>query len=180
MAGALYATNMGHIHTLGLEGWRIAFISVAFLSAVVGCLNLFFSVDPRYRAESPEYTQDPDIFKQRPISFNRMWSDVLSVLAVPSFILIVVQGVVGSAPWNALVWNTLYLQLLGFSDFHSSLIASLFLLGTAAGALIGGVAGDIAAERSVNHGRVLVAQFSVLSGVPMSAVVYKVGGNYLL
>ena len=32
------------------------------------------------------------------------------------------------------VFNTLYLQLLGMSDFHSSLVAALFLLGTAAGA----------------------------------------------
>jgi hypothetical protein len=37
---------------------------------------------------------------------------------------------------NALVFNTLYLQLLGFSDFHASLIAAFFLTGTAAGAAV--------------------------------------------
>lgn len=72
------------------------------------------------------------------------------------------------------MFNTLYLQLLGFSDFHASLIASLFLAGTAVGSQIGGILGDWAAKRSPNHGRILVAQFSVGIGVPMSAVVYKV------
>jgi hypothetical protein len=35
------------------------------------------------------------------------------------------------------VFNTLYLQLLGFSDFQSSLVAALFLGGTAFGAQVG-------------------------------------------
>ncbi len=46
------------------------------------------------------------------------------------------QGIVGSTPWNALVFNTLYLQLLGMSDFQASLISALFLAGTAVGALV--------------------------------------------
>jgi MFS family permease len=178
MAGALYATNVGHvkidIFDHQVEGWRIAFFSVAALSALVGILNLIYSVDPRYKLEEPpEYAQEPDIFKQGPISIERVTADILSVLAVPSFILIVVQGIVGSAPWNALVWNTLYLQLLGFTDFQASLIASLFLAGTALGGLIGGILGDWASKKSPNHGRVLMAQFSVGCGVPMSAIVYK-------
>jgi MFS family permease len=72
------------------------------------------------------------------------------------------------------VFNTLWLQLLGFTDFHASLIASLFLGGTAIGALVGGILGDWAARYSPKHGRVLVAQFSVGISVPMSAVIYKV------
>lgn len=79
-----------------------------------------------------------------------------------------------STPWNALVFNTLWLQLQGFSDFHASLIASLFLLGTALGAQLGGILGDWAAERSPNHGRIIVAQVSVGIGVPLAVVVYKV------
>lgn len=94
MLGALFSTNMGHLQPLGIEGWRFAFLVVALLSVGVGVLNLVGSVDPRYRAD-PRYTQDPDIFKQRPISAARMVADVASVLAVPSFIIVVVQGIVG-------------------------------------------------------------------------------------
>ena len=95
MAGGLFATNIGHVRPFGVEGWRIAFLSVAALSAVVGALNLVYSVDPRYKIEEPQYAQDPDIFKERPISMSRMAADVGSVLAVPSFVLIVVQGIIG-------------------------------------------------------------------------------------
>lgn len=77
-----------------------------------------------------------------------------------------------------MVFNTLYLQLLGFTDFHASLIASMFLAGTAIGAQVGGYLGDLSAKISPNHGRVLVAQFSVGIGVPMSAVVYKVRKSF--
>lgn len=175
MLGSLYATNIGHFHSMFgvLEGWRVAFLSVAAISAVVGTLNLFFPVDPRFAVDNPQYTQDPDIFKQQPISFAPIMADMGSVLAVPSFALIVIQGIIGSAPWQALVWNTLYLQLLGFSDFHTSLIASLFLLGTAVGAGVDGVVGDWAATKLPNHGRILTAQFSVGMGVPMAGIVYK-------
>ena len=79
MAGGLFATNIGHVRPFGVEGWRIAFLSV----------------DPRYKIEEPQYAQDPDIFKERPISMSRMAADVGSVLAVPSFVLIVVQGIIG-------------------------------------------------------------------------------------
>lgn len=173
MLGALFATNLGGMRFQSLEGWRLAFLIVAFASAVVGLLNYFYSVDPRYKAEHPQYVQDPDIFKQQPVSLARMGADILSVISVPSFILVVAQGIIGSTPWNGLVFNTLYLQLLGFSDFHASLISSLFLGGTAIGGLIGGILGDISSSMSPNHGRVLVAQFSVGIGVPMAAVVYK-------
>jgi hypothetical protein len=37
------------------------------------------------------------------------------------------QGIVGSIPWTALVFFTLYLQLLGMSDFAASVLMALFL-----------------------------------------------------
>ncbi|KAL4431153.1 hypothetical protein ABPG75_006409 [Micractinium tetrahymenae] len=178
MLGALFATNMGHTHPLGLEGWRVAFIAVGAVSLLIGLLNLLFAVDPRYKLEEPEdlrYRQEPDILAVATPS--RMLADIAAVLAVPSFVIVVTQGIVGSTPWNALVFNTLYLQarcaLLGFSDFQSSLVAALFLGGTAFGAQLGGFVGDWAAKRYPNHGRVAVAQLSVGLGVPLSVAMFK-------
>lgn len=51
------------------------------------------------------------------------------------------QGIVGSMPWNAMVFITLWLQLLGFSDFAASLLMALFALGSALGGLLGGAIG---------------------------------------
>lgn len=49
-----------------------------------------------------------------------------------------VQGIVGSTPWNAMVFFTLWLQLLGFSDFGAALLMAVFAGGCAIGSLIGG------------------------------------------
>lgn len=34
--GAIYATNMGSLRPFGIEGWRVAFFSVAMVSIVIG------------------------------------------------------------------------------------------------------------------------------------------------
>jgi hypothetical protein len=45
----------------------------------------------------------------------------------------VVQGTVGTAPWNSLVFLTYYLQLGGLSDLAASSLLALFLAANAAG-----------------------------------------------
>lgn len=149
------------------------------VSLVIGVLNIFFAVDPRFKLETPEYRwawqggllgvgrqvgggggwfswkagnakaraaphvvrrQEPDVLAVA--TPRRMLADVVEVLAVPSFVIVVTQaslaceaggsvqllgaadtpahspfllpappppaqGIVGSTPWNALVFNTL-------------------------------------------------------------------------
>lgn len=170
--GALYATNIGHLHPLGMHGWQFAFITVGLVSIGIGFLNLFASVDPRYKVEEPEYQQEPDVLKDH-ATVHRALQDIATVISVPSFVIVVAQGIVGSTPWNALVFTTLYMQLMGMTDFQASLIAALFLTGTAIGGQAGGWLGDVAARRSPKHGRVFVAQFSVFIGVPISFAIFK-------
>lgn len=81
----------------------------------------------------------------------------------------------GTIPWNALVFLTLYMQLLGMSDAEASSLMSLFLGAGALGALLGGIIGDKAAARFPFHGRIAVTQFSVFTGIPMSWIILKVG-----
>ena len=56
--------------------------------------------------------------------------------------LINLQGIVGSLPWNAMVFFTLWLQLLGFSNFMASLLMATFAGGCALGQLLGGALGE--------------------------------------
>ena len=51
------------------------------------------------------------------------------------------QGVVGTMPWVAMGFMTLYLQLLGFTDMHAALLVALFSLGGALGSFGGGYIG---------------------------------------
>ncbi|EFN50877.1 hypothetical protein CHLNCDRAFT_55462 [Chlorella variabilis] len=99
--------------------------------------------------------------------------EVASVLRIPTFRIIVLQGIMGSIPWSALVFLTLYLQLLGMSDAQASALVALFLAGTAFGGLIGGCVGDAAAKAYPQHGRIAVTQFSVGIGVPFAFLIFK-------
>lgn len=90
------------------------------------------------------------------------------VLSIRSFQVIILQGIVGSLPWNAMVFFTLWLQLLGFSDFSASFMLALFHFGTALGGVLGGAIADNMSVSYPNSGRIMVAQFSVFAGLPLS------------
>ena len=53
-----------------------------------------------------------------------------------------VQGIVGTMPWVAMGFSTLYLQLLGFSDLNSAILVATFQLGCALGSFGGGYIGE--------------------------------------
>jgi uncharacterized membrane protein YfcA len=55
---------------------------------------------------------------------------------------------VGSLPWQAMVYFTMWLQLLGFSDLAASSLMAVFALGTSAGHLIGGFIGAFLTSRA--------------------------------
>lgn len=49
MFGALYATNIGDLVILGIEGWRFSFMSIGVVSIFIGILTLLFGRDPKCR-----------------------------------------------------------------------------------------------------------------------------------
>ncbi|WIA43486.1 hypothetical protein OEZ86_009949 [Tetradesmus obliquus] len=100
-------------------------------------------------------------------------AEVWVVLSTPSFIVVVVQGFLGSMPWSAFAFTTLFLQLQGWSDFAASAAMAAFSAADALGALLGGAVGDWAAKRFPDHGRITACQFSVGIGVPMFALIFQ-------
>ena len=52
---------------------------------------------------------------------------------------------VGSVPWNALSFSTMWLQYVGFSDATASLVTGMAILGVCLGNILGGYLGDAAA-----------------------------------
>lgn len=92
---------------------------------------------------------------------------------MPTFVIIILQGIVGSTPWTAMVFLTLYLQLLGFSDLTASSLLALLMAGTAVGGLMGGWLGDRVAEKWPRHGRIALTQFSVGIGIPLTIILFK-------
>lgn len=168
MLGTAFATNIAGYTIMGTDGWRWGFRVVAVVSASIGVAALAFSRDPLYyQADGSKRLVKPHGDDAPP------WKEFLQVVRVPTFQVIILQGILGSTPWNALVFMTLYLQLLGFSNFHASLILTFFLAGAALGGVVGGFVGDWAAARSRLHGRIYACQFSVFMGIPFSLLVMK-------
>ena len=79
------------------------------------------------------------------------------------------QGIVGSIPWNAMVFFTLWMQLLGFSDFAASILMAVFTLGSAFGALIGGALGTFTflLVGSQAYANPRLGRFEVMAGIAM-------------
>eukprot|EP00882_Tetradesmus_deserticola_P015619 GHRQ01016644.1.p1 GENE.GHRQ01016644.1~~GHRQ01016644.1.p1 ORF type:complete len:356 (+),score=119.42 GHRQ01016644.1:332-1399(+) len=100
-------------------------------------------------------------------------AEVWVVLSTPSFIVVVVQGFLGSTPWGALAFTTLFLQLQGWSDAAASGVMALFAGADAVGAFVGGAVGDWAAARFPDHGRIAACQLSVGVGVPMFLLIFQ-------
>lgn len=166
MLGSLYATNLGGMQVLGVEGWRVAFFTVACVSALIGLATLAFGRDPNFRG-GKRLARVPS-GAERPLR-----QEVKDLLCCPTFLVIILQGILGTIPWTAIVFLTLYLQLIGMSDLAASALMSLFLTGTAAGGLLGGYLGDRAAARYPNHGRIFVVQISVITGPIFSLWLFK-------
>ncbi|KAG7670244.1 hypothetical protein NADE_006506 [Nannochloris sp. 'desiccata'] len=170
MIGALLATNIASWSRFGhVEGWRVAFVGAATAAVAVGFLN-FAVEDPRFIYNRRNITETPKTFTK---ACKSLRNEMSALLNVPSFTLTVVQGIFGNIPWSALVYLTLYFQLLGFPAFTASALVAVFMAGVAVGGMLGGVLGDGAAIRWPVHGRIVVAQISVASGIPFAFLLTK-------
>ena len=174
LVGAIFATNIGHVYVFGImEGWRFAFLTVAIASWIIGLVTWLVAIDPRYSTDPRYRVEKASEAEPEATSWRTSLRDMGSVVTVPTFGIIVLQGIVGTTPWSALVFLTLYFQLLGMSDFMASILMAIFLAANAAGGLFGGYVGDWAAKRFPNHGRIVACQFSVGIGVPLSILLFK-------
>lgn len=92
---------------------------------------------------------------------------VRRIASLPAFRCLVAQGVFGGTPWDMMQFLLLLLEWRGFSREQIVCIQlSSGLAGTMGGAL-GGVLGDYAAYRYSTRGRIGVALFSIVCGIPL-------------
>ncbi|KAG9440911.1 hypothetical protein H6P81_021076 [Aristolochia fimbriata] len=176
IGGGVLATVMAGKEFWGIPGWRVAFIMMATLSGLIGILVFSFVLDPRKalvithgRDESSE--RSTLVGKNNFLSSNvwrDSWTAMKAVMKVQTFQIIVLQGVVGSLPWTAMVFFTMWFELIGFDHNSSAILLSLFAIGCALGSLLGGLIADQISKIHPNAGRVMCAQFSAFMGIPFS------------
>ncbi|XP_057481174.1 uncharacterized protein LOC130768193 isoform X1 [Actinidia eriantha] len=169
--GGLCSVLIASTSFMGIPGWRIAFHLVGLISIVVGILVRLFAKDPRfddskYKAQIPHktfWTELKDVIQE-----------AKSVIKIPSFQIIVAQGVAGSFPWSALSFAPMWLELIGFSHKKVALLWTLFVIASSLGGLFGGKMGDILAQRFPNSGRIILSQISSGSAIPLAAILLLV------
>ncbi|KAK3033388.1 hypothetical protein RJ639_033895 [Escallonia herrerae] len=169
--GGLCAVLLASTSFMGIAGWRIAFHLVGLISVVVGVLVCLFANDPRF-SDGKEQSQIPH---------KPFWSEVedlakeaKAVIKIPSFQIIVAQGVSGSFPWSALSFAPLWLELIGFSHRTTAFLWTIFIIATSLGGLFGGKMGDILSKHSPNSGRIILSQISSGSAIPLAAILLLV------
>lgn len=96
------------------------------------------------------------------------WTAMRTVIKLQTFQFIVLQGLVGSLPWTAIVFFTLWFELIGFDHNSAATLVGLFAAGCALGSFFGGVVADKMSRIYPHTGRVMCAQFSSFMGIPFS------------
>uniref|UniRef100_A0A5B7ATA5 Major facilitator superfamily (MFS) profile domain-containing protein n=1 Tax=Davidia involucrata TaxID=16924 RepID=A0A5B7ATA5_DAVIN len=176
IGGGVLATVMAGYEFWGIPGWRFAFIMMATLSCLIGFLVFLFVVDPRRTSsidrDFGENTNRDDLVDKRNFSSASLWLEswtaMKAVMKVKTFQIIVLQGIVGSLPWTAMVFFTMWFELIGFDHNSAAALLSLFAAGCAMGSFFGGVIADRMSHIYPHSGRIMCAQFSAFMGIPFS------------
>lgn len=170
--GNVCAVLLAGTTVLGIAGWRVSFHLIAVLSVVVGILIYKFAVDPRFTEDTVSGTQNKQIDDTGSTyaALKETLQEAKRVIKIPTFLVIVAQGVAGNFPWAAMSFAPMWLELIGFSHTVTAIIIGIFIASNSLGGLFGGRLGDILARRLPNSGRIILAQFSSGIGIPLGAV----------
>lgn len=182
IGGGVLATVMAGQQYWGVQGWRFAFIMMASLSLLIGLLVFLFVVDPRKtigvnRDTSENFERDELVEKGNSYELSiwtESWTATKAVMKVKTFQIIVLQGIVGSLPWTAMVFFTMWFELIGFNHNKTAALLSFFAVGCSLGSLLGGIIADRMSHIYPHSGRIMCAQFSAFMGIPFSWFLLKV------
>ncbi|OIT40201.1 PREDICTED: uncharacterized protein LOC109237098 [Nicotiana attenuata] len=166
--GGILAVLIAETSFLGIPGWRISFHLVGLISVIVGFLVRLFANDPRF-LDNKGKAKDQPLLKPFQEEVIELLKEAKAVIKIPSFQIIIAQGVSGTFPWSSLSFVTMWLELIGFSHKTTALLWTLFQVSLSLGALFGGRMGDVLAKHFPNSGRIVLAQISSGSGIPLAA-----------
>ncbi|KAL8034184.1 hypothetical protein ABFX02_12G011200 [Erythranthe guttata] len=167
--GGLISVLIASTSFMGIPGWRIAFHIVGLLSVLIGILVRLFANDPRFVDSDGQKREQPP-HKPLKEEVKDLVKEAKAVVKIPSFQILVAQGVSGSFPWSSLSFAPMWLELMGFSHEKTAVIWTLFNVAGSIGGLFGGKMGDVLAKRFPNGGRIILSQISSGSAIPLAAI----------
>jgi len=151
------AMIVGYWVVVAGDNWRLCYYAVFVITVML--LGLIQLKLPR-NAGKRRNTENGDN--------QSYWSSCKRILRMPSFAVLVSQGVVGGVPWRAMSFLNLLWLSSGYTRQSTATIGTLSSLGAVLGSILGGVLGDYASKRFGNGtGRAAVAQIGVVAGIPL-------------
>jgi len=151
---------------LGFQGWRVAFVLVGLISVVVSALVLFLMAEP------PHHQQDGSSHRGcRAVAHEA--KSLCRFFGIPTFCVMIMQGIFGTIPWSVMGYMTLFFQLTGISDGQVAVLSGVGPITGALGNILGGLVADFLAVRLLLHGRPLSAQITVACGIPLIYLVFQ-------
>jgi MFS family permease len=169
VVGASVALLLAPTTFMGIAGWRVAFHLVAIISIIVGLLIWFYAVDPCHQT-NPVYLSRRSAFEE----VEEFIKEAKAVIKIPTFLVIIAQGVPGNFAGAAFNFLPMWLELIGFSHLYTAFLLNLSTIGIAIGGVLGGMMGDFLAQRLPNAGRIILSQISSGSEVPLAAILFLV------
>ena len=166
--GGLCSVLIAPLTFMGIPGWRMSFHLVGTISVLVGILVRLYAKDPHFPVDNPKGCSH--IADDSSSQVKELVREAKSVVRIPSFQIIVAQGATGSFPWSALSFAPMWFELMGFTHAQTAVLLGLFTLAASFGGLFGGWMGDMLSQRFPNAGRIILAQMSSGSAVPLAAL----------
>mmetsp|Transcript_26017 Transcript_26017/g.56783 ORF Transcript_26017/g.56783 Transcript_26017/m.56783 type:complete len:560 (+) Transcript_26017:38-1717(+) len=164
----LTAVPMANKEIWNIQGWRVAFVLIGSLSVVVsGLVGCFFVEPPR-----PQGAEGAGPAKK---GFGVVLEEILMLLRflrIPSFGVMIMQGIFGTIPWSVMGNMTLFFQLSGQSDTSAAVLSAEGTVAGVFGNLLGGMVADALSRRFGLHGRPLNAQITVAIGIPIIYLIF--------
>lgn len=164
------AVGLGFLATPTL--WRWGFILLGSFSVVSGGLVWFLVDEPVRGAAEPELVGK--ITKDAATRYRARLADVPKVLAIPTIWVSIGVGLAGAVPW--LVMGLYFIIWLvnerGANQQVATMIFASIVIGSAISNVLGGFLGDWAEDISSKYGRPFIGQISVISGVPLTYILF--------
>ncbi|KAI3889476.1 hypothetical protein MKX03_009337 [Papaver bracteatum] len=151
----------------GIAGWRIAFHLVAIVSIIVGILVRLNAKDSRFVEIN---CVDGDSSPLKSLHLKEFFKEAKSVMKIPTFQIVVAQGVTGSFGGAALAFIPMWLEFIGFSHKETTFLMSMYPVACSIGGLFGRKMGDILSVRFPNSGWIILSQVSAVSFIPLAWV----------
>eukprot|EP00440_Ansanella_granifera_P051568 gb/GFBE01055907.1/.p1 GENE.gb/GFBE01055907.1/~~gb/GFBE01055907.1/.p1 ORF type:complete len:521 (+),score=106.98 gb/GFBE01055907.1/:1-1563(+) len=158
-ASTLIAGNIAELTIFqGVQGWRFSFFLCGLLASATAATLLLCMTEPPHQSAA------------KSTGCRAVLDELLSLLrffTIPTFCIMVMQGIFGTIPWSVMAYAFNYFRLTGLSKLLATILTAEGTFMGIFGNVIGGLIADCLARRLGYHGRPLSAQITVAIGIPL-------------